>query len=572
MDLNIKSYGQAGQGLQTIGFILGKIFQQAGMYVFASQFYLSRVRGGLNNFEIRISDTPIYAKRDKIDLLIALDYEYIDIYLKEIDNGIILTDKKNIENENKNEKILYVPFQQIAIDIGNNKLFENIVAIGAVLGFLCIDIQYLEKIIAKIFEEKGTKIIDINIKAAHAGYDYVHKNYADKCKYPFNKLNKTEEKMLINGNEAIGLGALAAGVKFFTAYPMTPSTSVLDFIANHAAKSNVIVQQAEDELSALNMVLGASYSGARAMTATSGGGFCLMVEALSLSGMIETPAVIYLGQRPGPATGLPTMTEQGELLFSIFAGHGEFARYVIAPKTPENAFYLTAEAFNIADKYQIPVIIIADQYLADSQVTCDRFDIERIKIEKNILSNEKLEKISHYKRYKFTDDGISPRALPMQSNHLVIVDSDEHNQEGHIDQSIENRIFMVDKRLKKINKIINDVPYPEIYGPEKAQITLIGWGSSYGPLVEAVDILNKENKNVNLVHFTHIYPLNKNILQNIFEKCDIIITVENNATAQFAKLLKTEIEIIINNSILRYDGLPFTPAYIIDALKEKEVI
>lgn len=573
LDLNIKIGGKAGQGLNTIGSILEKTFHIVGMHVFSSQYYLSRVRGGHNYFEIRIANKTVQAKSDKVDILVVLDNESIDMHLNEVqDGGIVLIDKQKIKTSTIDEKILDIPFQQIAKDVGGNKLFENSVAVGTILGLLCMDMQPLEHIIHKIFQRKGENIVDTNIKTANAGYEYVQKNYYEKCKYSFEIINEKKNRMLINGNDAVGLGALAAGVQYVAAYPMTPSTSTLNFIASHAQECNVIVEQAEDEICALNMILGTTYAGARSMTTTSGGGFCLMVEALSLAGMIETPAVIYLSQRPGPATGLPTMTEQADLLFAVYAAHGEFTRCILAPKTPEDAFYLTMKAFNLADKYHIPVIILGDQYLADSHFTCDRFDTTKIKIERNILADEKLKGMGEYNRYTVTDNGISPRALPMQTEHLVIVDSDEHNQKGHIDQTAKNRILMVDKRLRKIDELIKEMTEPEIYGPYDADITLVGWGSSYGPLKETVDVLNNKGENVNLLHFNHIYPMNKIILQNILNKCKFTVCTENNATGQFAKLLKTEINIIVDTNILRYDGLPFTSDYIINSLKQQKVI
>lgn len=570
-DVNIRVGGEAGQGIQTIGLALSQTFQKSGLYVFSTQYYLSRVRGGHNYFQIRVSDHPIKAISDRLDMLIALDSASVEKHIEELNDGVVLLDREEIKISKDDKQIFHVPFQQIAKEIGGSKLYESTVATGAALGLLCCDLKFLEEILKNTFAKKGEDIINTNIKAARAGYEYAQENYAGKCKYSFEKVDQKANMMLIDGNDAVGLGALAAGVQFLASYPMTPSTGVMNYIAAHADNFNVIVEQAEDEISALNMVLGASFAGARAMTTTSGGGFSLMAEALGLAGMTETPAVIFLGQRPGPATGLPTMTEQGDLLFALHAAQGEFPRCILAPKTPDNAFYLTAKAFNLADKYQIPVFIMSDQYLADSQFTCERFDLSKIIIDRNLLSEDELESMETYKRYAITPDGISPRALPGLSKHVVVADSDEHNEEGHIDQTAENRIRIMEKRMRKFSGLMKEMEPPEVYGPHEADVTLIAWGSSYGPLTETVDLLNEEGQSLNLIHFTHIFPMDKSV-RNIILNKGTTVCVESNATGQFAKLLKTEADISVDMNLLRYDGMPFTPGYVIHALHEKKVI
>ena len=571
-DISIRIGGEAGQGIQTIGLVLAKTFQKNGLHVFSTQYYLSRVRGGNNYFQVRVSDRPVRAISDRLDMLIALDKTSVDKHMKELNDGVVLLDGEEVRISSHDKQLFDVPFQKIAKEIGGSKLYASTVATGAVLGLLCCDLEFLEDVLKNTFAKKGEDIIRNNINAARAGYEYAQENYIGKCKYSLEKAGVTSGKMLIDGNDAVGLGALAAGVQFLASYPMTPSTGVMNFVAAHADRFNVIVEQAEDEISALNMVLGASFTGARAMTTTSGGGFSLMAEALGLAGMTETPAVIFLGQRPGPATGLPTMTEQGDLLFALHASQGEFPRCILAPKTPDDAFYLTLKAFDLADKYQIPVFIMSDQYLADAQFTCDRFDTSKITIDRHLLSDDELGTMDIYKRYSITPHGISPRALPGQSKHLVVADSDEHNEDGHIEQTADNRIFMMEKRMRKLNGLTKEMEGPEVYGPLEADVTLIGWGSSYGPLAEAVELLNEEGQNLNLVQFTHIFPMNREKIRNILLKRGTTVCAESNATGQFAKLLKTEADISVDMNLLRYDGMPFTPGYIIRALQEKKVI
>ncbi len=567
VDFSIKVGGEAGQGIQTIGNVLAKTFLRGGLYVFGIQHYYSRVRGGHNFFQARVSDKPILSVTDKINLLIALDSASILEHFGELEKGVVVVDRDTVEVKSEDASIFHVPFLKIAKDTGGSKLFSNTVATGAALGLLCYSFDLLSDVLAQTFKKKGDEVIEKNILAARSGYDYAQENYPGKCHYVLEPSKKPAGgRILITGNEAVGLGALAGGLKFLSAYPMTPSTGVMNYVAAKADGLGVVVEQAEDEISALNMALGASFAGARAMTTTSGGGFSLMVEALGLSGMTETPVVIFLGQRPGPATGLPTMTEQGDLEFVLHAAQGEFPRCVLAPRTAEEAFYLTPRAFNIADKYQIPVFILSDQYLADSMVVCDTFDLSKIEINRHILSDSEINKMKEYKRYKLTSDGISPRALPGQSRALVVADSDEHDEEGHIDESIENRIKMTMKRLGKLKSLEKEISPPIVVGPKKADITLIGWGSTFGPLKETVNMLSKGGPKVNLVHYSEIYPLPSRHVKALRNGSNKTVCVENNATGQFARVLKLETGFTVTDRILKYDGRPFTPDLIVRKL------
>ncbi|MGM0770353.1 MAG: 2-oxoacid:acceptor oxidoreductase subunit alpha [Halobacteriota archaeon] len=571
-DLVIKVGGAAGQGLQTIGVALAQTFKKSGFNVFATQFYLSRVRGGHNTFQVRVSDEPVRAMTDKVDILIALDKESIEEQIEEMSDGVIIVDRDVIEVNDNNSSFFHVPMLKIAKDVCGNKIYSNSVASGAALGLMCFDFDYLAKVLTETFRKKGDEIVENNVKAARAGYNYVKENFPSGCKFAVSEPSEDDGRMLIAGNDAVGLGALAAGVQFLAAYPMTPSTGVMTYVAANADDFNVVVEQAEDEIAALNMVLGASFAGARAMTTTSGGGFSLMAEALGLAGITETPAVIFLSQRPGPATGLPTMTEQGDLQFVLTAAQGEFPRCVLAPGTPEDCFYLTAEAFNIADKYQIPVFVMSDQYLADSLFTCKRFDTSGITIERHLLSDKELAGIGEYKRYDITSNGISPRALPGQAGTLVVADSDEHNEYGHIDQTIGNRVMMNEKRMKKLDLLREEMEPPRLYGPKDAQVTLVGWGSTYGPLIEVVNTLISEAYSVNHVHFTQVYPLPVETVSDVLASSGTIVCVENNATGQFGRLLECETGVKVSEKILRSDGKPYSPESIIRALREKEVI
>jgi len=558
MDYSIKIGGEAGQGIQTIGGTLAKVFARSGYHVFTHQDYESRIRGGHNFYQIRLSDNPITSSRKRIDILVALDKESIVRHEMELtENGLIIYDADTLRQKYEKPYFLNVPFIKIAIEQGGNKIMANTVAVGAVLGMLGISMEILIEIIKATFKKKGEMIISGNINAVKAGYEFAVK-YCEKC--AFTSAAQSSPKMLIQGNDAIGLGAIASGVKFYSAYPMTPSTGIMNYIASKSAEYGIIVEQAEDEIAAINMALGASFAGVRAMTGTSGGGFALMVEGLSLAGMTETPIVIVLAQRPAPATGLPTRTEQGDLQFALYTAHGEFPRVIFAPGNPEQAFYLTNKAFDLAEKYQIPAIIITDQYLADSQWTINKLHLDRIKYTDYRLRGDEFKNLSEYKRHAFTDTGVTPLGVPGDSQHLVVTDSDEHDEEGHIIEDAETRIKMLDKRLfKKIPRIRQEIEPPILYGDARPEIVIAGWGSTYGVMKEAVDVLS--NRSIAMLHFSEIYPfplIEKFNFLNILNNAKLTVCIENNATGQFARLIKAETGFaFLNKGIRKYDGRPF---------------
>jgi 2-oxoglutarate ferredoxin oxidoreductase subunit alpha len=563
LDYSLKIGGEAGQGIQTVGDTLTKVFSRAGYHVFTHQDYESRIRGGHNFFQIRFSDKPVTASRDGIDIIVALDKASISLHKKELTpDGLIVYDSGMIGNpatfseKEGGSKFLEIPFVSLATEHGGSKIMANTVAVGAVLGMLRLDPGILDSIIKAAFKKKGEDIIDSNIKAARSGYDFAVKN-CRQCPFPAAPLS--EPKMLIAGIDAIALGAIASGCKFYSAYPMTPSTGIMNYLAGKEQEYGIVVEQAEDEISAINMALGASFAGVRAMTGTSGGGFALMVEGLALAGMTETPVVIAIGQRPGPATGLPTRTEQAELLFVLHAGHGEFPRVIFAPGTPEQAFYLTNKAFDIAEKYQVPAFVIFDQYLADSEWTYTGFDPGKTIYKDYRMRADKLNELSDYKRHALTDTGVSPLGVPGDSRHLIVTDSDEHDEDGHIIEDAETRIRMVEKRLlRKLPLIRKEIQAPPLYGSDKPDIVLAGWGSTFGVMKEATDILSKD-KNIAMLHFSEIYPFpaEKDYL-NIFRNAKLSVCIENNATGQFARLMRMETGFEFRAAINKCDGRPFT--------------
>ncbi|MGA9189798.1 MAG: 2-oxoacid:acceptor oxidoreductase subunit alpha [Methanosarcina sp.] len=569
LDYTLRVGGEAGQGLQTIGGALAKIFSRLGYHVFTHQDYMSRIRGGHNFYQIRFSDQNISASREMMDILLALDLNTIEIHTKSVkDGGFILYDSETVKKKFEEPEFVDIPFKKIALDVGKNSVMANTVATGAVLGLLDLGLEVLKDILRQTFRQKGEEIIRSNIACAEAGYKYALTN-CPRCE-TF-EIREPEDKrlMLITGLHAIGMGALMSGCKFYSAYPMSPSTGIMEYFASRAEEYHLVVEQAEDEIAAINMAIGASFAGIRSMTGTSGGGFALMVEGLSLVGMTETPLVIAEMQRPGPATGLPTRTEQGDLLFILHAGHGEFPRVIFEPGTPEQAFYLTNRAFELAEKYQIPVFIQSDQYLAESEWTFESFDLEKLIYNDYRLREKDLEGVQEYKRFKYSDTGISPLAIPGEAGkHLVVADSDEHDEEGHIIEDGETRIKMVQKRLlKKLPLIKKEIEPPLLYGGISPKTVLVGHGSTYGVIKEVVDTIPKDKK-VAMMHFSQIYPLSERDKFDyiaVLESADLTICIENNATGQFAKLIKAETGFEFSHQISKYDGRPFT----IENLKEE---
>ncbi len=575
LDFKIKIGGAAGQGMQSICHILSHVFARGGYHVFSVQDYQSRIRGGHNTSTVRIRDEYVTAMPQGTDILIALNKKTIDLHREEVGKGgAVIYDGEKIDLGDSPTKgaatLVSVPLERLAHEKGGNKIYVNSVAAGAALGLMRYDFQPMAEMLKELYGKKGTDAgtdTDADIKAARAGYDFVYENSARNFDWAFAPLNDNKRRMLISGNEALALGALAAGCKFMSAYPMTPATGVLTYLAGKAKEWGILVEQAEDEIAAINMAIGASYAGVRSMTATSGGGFCLMTEGLGLAGMTETPIVVIDAQRPGPSTGLPTRTEQGDLEFVLHAAHGEFPRAILAPGTAEEAFYTMGKAFNLAERYQTPVIVMSDQHLADSCWTIDNLDINRITIDRGEFLTEKaLANITdEYKRHAITDSGISPRVLPGTSGALVVTDSDEHDEEGHLTEDLDIRVRMVQKRMKKLEGIRGEITPPEIYGRKNAKTLLIGWGSTYGAMREAVDMANGDGGSAAMMHINELWPFPSPEVTKAIESFERCFVVENNATGQLARIIRAETGETVTGSILRYDGLPFNPEQILNS-------
>src|SRR3989338_5976682 len=482
-DISIKIAGQAGQGIQSIAEILLKVLKLNGLHVFAYQDYMSRVRGGHNFMQVRISDSPVYSIKEDCNILVALDTNSVDVHRNEVPKGgAIIYDPNSIMVDSPDSRYFPIPLTNLAKEIGS-PILSNTISTGSILALLDID------------------KMDENLKALVKGYIYFLENFRS-WKFTDIKAQKKNKTILINGSEAIGFGAIAGGCQFIAAYPMSPSTGVFTYITGKAKEFNIISEQAEDEIAAINMALGASFSGARAMTTTSGGGLSLMAEGLSLAGVMESPVVVVNAQRPGPATGLATRTGQEDLEYVLHIGHGEFPRFVFAPGHHEEAFYTTIHAFNLSDKYQVPAFILIDQYFADTYATVKEFDLNKVKA----ISSQQSAFSNDYKRYQITKDGVSPRAYPMQGDFTFIADSHEHTENGHITEDGEVRNKMVEKRFRKLKGMQKEFGKPTYYGDKKAKTVFLAWGSNYGVVRETVAYLKKQKRSAAMLHFNRIYP------------------------------------------------------------------
>ncbi len=550
MDINIRVTGEAGQGVQTIGDLLTHSLHETGLHVFATQSYMSRIRGGVNSFDIRISDSELHSGREDVHVLVALTDESLQASRESLaSDGVILFD-----GESEGD-VISADMAKEAKEAGGTAQMANSVAAGMVMSILGYDVQMLCTLLKKQFAKKGAEVVEANVTAAKRGAKLAA-GHARKVSGPAPGVVFGE---VYSGSEVIGLSAAVAGVKVVASYPMTPSTGVFTYLAGVADRYRIVVEQAEDEICAVNLICGATYAGVPAMTTTSGGGFALMAEGLSLAGMLELPIVIFLSQRPGPATGLPTRTGQEDLMFAVYAGHGEFPRAVFAPGSLEQALKLTRWSLETAHKFQTPVILMADQFLTDLQKNIPTPDDSADPINRHILKDPPVD----YERYTVTEDGVSPRAIP-GSGPFVVVDSDEHTTEGHITEDLDVRVKLQDKRIRKGLGMVTEAIAPEVY-PEPSGEALLCWGSTYGPCREAVDLLRAEGRDVCMIHFSQVWPIDTGAVKPLLTDRKVV-SVEGNSRAQFARLLKQFGALEDFEAVLRYDGLPFTGRFIAGSL------
>ncbi len=565
--------GEAGAGISRSGFLFAKTCLRGGLCVFGANDYQSLIRGGHNFYTVRAEEEMVYSQADTINLMIALNKETILLHKSELVSGAgIIYDEDQInvtteELERDDIKLYPVPLAKIVKELKGPAIMENTVALGAAVALLEYDQELLNQVLLDTFKQKTA---EQNIDAAKQGHSYVKEHY-NNFGYSLKKTTSAGKKRIfLTGNDAIGLGAINAGCKLYAAYPMTPATSILHFLAPLDREYKMEVIQTESEIAAVNMVIGASYAGARAITATSGGGFCLMTEGLGMAGMTETSPVIVLVQRPGPSTGLPTYTAQGDLRFAIHASQGEFPRIVIAPGNVEECFCMTIEAFNLAEKFQIPALIISDKYLAESHGTAELFDQNRIKIDRGNIITE-YGGTEEYRRHKLTEDGVSPRAVPGTKGVIVRTNADEHNELGYTTEDPALATKMADKRFRKLDALAKEVENIEtvkFYGSEEADATVLAWGSTKGPIREAMKNLGKEDVKINYLQVLYLSPFPVAKVKKVIESAKKTIIVENNVTSQLSSLIRQHLLTTVDHTILKYDGRPFNPEALASKIKE----
>ncbi|MHA2391554.1 MAG: 2-oxoacid:acceptor oxidoreductase subunit alpha [Promethearchaeota archaeon] len=562
-DISIVLCGAAGQGIQTVEELLTKTLKKSGYHVFATREYMSRVRGGVNSTTIRVSSKPVRAFLDRIDILIPLNDEALP-HLKEriSSETLIIGENQYIKSlPNINAKKVEIPFTELSNAVGG-RIYANIIALGVILCMLKADRTILYELLKNNFKTKGQEIINNNIKAADKGYEVGEKQIISSAikQFEIKKNPDIKTDFILDGTQAIALGAIAGGCNFACFYPMAPSTGIGTFLAQHALEFDMVVDQTEDEISAINKTLGASYAGARSFVSTSGGGFSLMTEGVSLAGMTELPIVMVVGQRPGPATGMPTRTCQEDIELVLHAGAGWFPRIIFSPGTIEDAFRLTQNAFNLTQKFHVPVFILTDQYLVDSYYNIHSLDLDSLEIIKNIVKTD-----LDYERYRFTNSGVSPRGIPGYGEGLVDADSHTHDEYGQITEDPTIRNKTVDKRFKKLDLIKGETIPPEFYGNEDFEYLIVSWGSNYYLIKEALHRLDRSD--VAFLFFKQIYPIHEIALEYL-KKAKIKISIEQNPTGQFAKLLENETHINMNHRILKYSGYVFSVEEIVERLNE----
>ncbi|QBS38192.1 2-oxoacid:acceptor oxidoreductase subunit alpha [Thermaerobacter sp. FW80] len=578
LDLSLTIGGDAGQGVESSGAGFTKALARSGLHVFSITDYRSRIRGGHNFYQIRVADRPLYSHADPVHVLIALTEETIKIHLDNLapdaaviyDEGFRHVDAEALRRHHV--RPLPLPLAEVAKKHGS-KVMMNTAALGAAAGLMNYNIEYLESVIKENFASKGDRVVEANLAVVREGWKLA-RDAAGDFPYTLPDPGGRPRRMVLHGNHAFALGAVAAGCRFVAAYPMTPGTSLFEWMVAHADELGIVTKHAEDEIAAICMAIGAGHAGARSMIATSGGGFSLMVEALGMAGMVEVPVVLVVSQRGGPSTGLPTRTEQGDLLFAIHASQGEFPRIVLAPGTVDQCFEAAVRAFNFAEHYQTPVIVLLDQFLSSHlrSVDPDAIRWDDVRHDRaTTWTHEQLDRLDGpYLRYKDTDDGISPRAIPGHPKAVYAITTDEHDEEGHISEEIRNRRQQMEKRMRKLDTAQAEMRGPTWYGPEDADLTLICWGSTYGPCREAVDLFNRdkgEGGRLNLLHFTDLWPFPVERTLAELPKIRRAVAVEQNYTSQFARLLRMMTGFEVHATVNKFDGRPIAPQEILTQIE-----
>lgn len=563
IDISVKIGGEAGQGIQTVGDLLALVCHRAGLHVMVINEFESRIRGGESFLQMRICKQPVGAPHHQVHLLVALNPRSYELYRDELaEGGLVMLDQKASEQKPGQ---LSLPLVELAKAAGG-KITANTVAAGACLSLLGAPLELYQSVLKAHFGKRGETVLEQNLSAAQLGFEA-----AQETRFPwaFSWEPGEPKGRLLTGAQSLALGALAGDCRFGAFYPMSPATGIMAQLIAYKEQGGfpVVVEQAEDEIAAVNMIVGAAFAGVRSMTATSGGGFCLMAEGLGLAAISETPIVIVNSQRPGPATGLPTRTAQADLRFVIHASQDEFPRFVFAPATPNQAYTDMIRALDLSDKYQVPAIVLTDKYFNDTLFMADTPLKAPQTVNRYIATDADLEDPADYKRFAVTPTGVSPRALPCAGKALVGATGNEHREDGHISEAIADRVKMCEKRMAKLPDMLAEMNGPEaIY--DGAETLLVGWGSTRGALWEAVETLRGEALDVGGVLFTDIWPFPVKAAINALSRAKRFFMVEGNTTAQLGMLIREQTGLEYAGVVLKYDGRPFYPVHIVEKIRE----
>jgi 2-oxoglutarate ferredoxin oxidoreductase subunit alpha len=582
-----KIAGEAGFGVNSSGLLFSKYCMRSGLNAFEYSEYPSLVRGGHQSSQVTVDTKDVTSEHFIVDLLVALNKESVSLHVSELsEHAVIVYDSaqftlsspQEIVGKNNGVSLIGVPFTQLAIEAANLSLLRNTVAIGASLAVLQAPLDELFNLIAQEFGKKDQGTIDMNNHAIQLGYEYVLQHYAgvvENFPYKIEPKKLARPQMLISGNEAVGVGAIKGGVEFYSGYPMTPSSTLMAYMAAKQYDFGFVVKHAEDEIAVVTMAIGASFAGARSMCATSGGGFALMGEGIGLAAITETPLVIVNVQRPGPATGLPTWTDQGDLRFVMHAAQGEFFRMIIAPGDMQECYIGIQQALNFAERYQIPVIVLTDKWLAESHASVAVFDEKGLPVKRGKLAlNDKQMsemqvqyQFKEFGRYTMSNDGVSPRTVPGVAQGVFLANSDEHDEVGFTSEEAEMRIMQVDKRMMKLHPALAEMPNPLIYGNEHSSTLLVGWGSVKGPVLEALKLVQEEHDtSVAFMHMMYMWPFPTDFVKTMLVRYRKIILVENNSFGQLGQLIEQMTGTHIHDKWLKYDGRPFWPEELRDKI------
>ncbi|MBV8748522.1 MAG: 2-oxoacid:acceptor oxidoreductase subunit alpha [Candidatus Eremiobacteraeota bacterium] len=570
--------GQAGDGSLTTGDLIAGVFKRMGLEVYTYKDFPSRIRGGHTNYVIRASEHENYGTADAVDALVAFDLEAVQAHIEEMrPGGFVVFDNtsETVPDDVRRDDVTWyeIPLAKIAKEQLGLELVRNTISLGVLGALIGMDPEIVRHDVRGVYQRKGEKVVDLNMRAIEAGETYVREHFADRPSGYGLVASADGDRLIMMGNDAIAYGALVAGCRFMAGYPITPATDILEWMSKQLPKFGGVVVQAEDELAAITMTLGAAFAGVRAMTATSGPGQALMTEAIGLAGVLEIPVVVVECARTGPSTGMPTKTEQSNLNHLIYSGHGEIPRVILAPGTVEESFELTTTAFNLAERYQLPVFVLTEQALCQSKATLPPFDLGAVVVDRGELIDEGEVVFGEYKRFAFTESGVSPRVIPGVPGGMHLAPGSEHNDAGVITENARNRARMMEKRMHKLVAMRDELPRALLHGIADADVAIIGYGANRGPIAEAVDRLAAAGVPTRFLQLRTLWPFPDDEIKDFVRGAQHVFVVENNYTGQLMQLIRAVVgPLDVLHGVRKYDGRPFRPVEIIEPVLERAAL